>query len=310
MVETLLKSDQVTIESGPGVVSTAVSCLTEQRMLRSASVDREALIFLHIPKTAGTTLNRIIDWQYNPVSIFTVDPHRIRATVARFKTFSEQRRRRFRVVRGHLLYGIHEFLPQGATYITMLREPVARLLSTYRFILRRPLHPLHRKLKTGRLTVEDLIRMTPHRQNLQCRFISGIGPGGICDERVLDAAKENLTRSFRVVGLCERFQESLWLMMASFGWDVPFYENRKVAKIRPSIEPNVINAIREHNRLDFELYDFAKELFEENLRTNAGVISEGLATLNSGREPGYFKKVWHSTEGAGRFLLSKAVSAL
>src|SRR5438128_6438596 len=151
--------------NGPGVVSTAVSCSTEQRMLRSASVDREALIFLHIPKTAGTTLNRIIDWQYNPVSIFTVDPHRIRATVARFKTFSEQRRRRFRVVRGHLLYGIHEFLPQGATYITMLREPVARLLSTYRFILRDHLHPLHRKFKRERLGVEELIQLTPHRQN-------------------------------------------------------------------------------------------------------------------------------------------------
>jgi hypothetical protein len=99
-------------------------------------------------------------------------------------------------------------------------------------------------------------------------------------------------------------------MMAAFGWKVPFYENRKVAKIRPSIEPNVINAIREHNRFDLELYDFAKKLFAENLRRNAGVISEGLATLNSGREPGYFKKFWHSTEGAGRFLLSKAVSAL
>lgn len=279
-------------------------------MLRSASVDREALIFLHIPKTAGTTLNRIIEWQYNPVSIFTVDPHRIRATVARFKTFSEQRRRRFRVVRGHLLYGIHEFLPQGATYITMLREPVARLLSTYAFILRRPLHPLHRKLKSGRLSVQDLIRMTPHRQNLQCRFISGIGISGNCDERVLEVAKENLTRAFRVVGLCERFQESLWLMMASFGWKVPFYENRKVAKVRPAIESNVINTIREHNRFDLELYEFGKKLFEENLRRNAGVIREGLPTLNAGREPGYLRKSWHSVLGAGRFLLSKAVSAL
>jgi hypothetical protein len=279
-------------------------------MLRSASVDREAVIFLHIPKTAGTTLNRIIEWQYNPVSIFTVDPHRIRATVARFKTFSDRRRRRFRVVRGHLLYGIHEFLPQGGTYITMLREPVARLLSTYSFILRRPLHPLHRKLKTGRLSVENFIRLTPDRQNLQCRCISGIGTSGTCDETVLEMAKENLTHAFRVVGLCERFQESLCLMMASFGWKVPFYENRKVAKNRPSIEPNVINMICKHNRFDLELYIFAKELFEENLRRNADVISEGLAALNSRREPGYFRKSWHSALGAGRFLLSKAVSAL
>jgi hypothetical protein len=29
-------------------------------------MDRRALIFLHIPKTAGTTLNRIIEWQYSP----------------------------------------------------------------------------------------------------------------------------------------------------------------------------------------------------------------------------------------------------
>jgi len=77
-------------------------------------------------------------------------------------------RRRLLVVRGHLFYGIHEFLPQGATYITMLREPVVRLLSSYYFILRRPLHPMHRKLKKECLGVEDYIRLTPRRQNLQC----------------------------------------------------------------------------------------------------------------------------------------------
>jgi Galactose-3-O-sulfotransferase len=273
-------------------------------------VDREALIFLHIPKTAGTTLNRIIEWQYNPLSIFTIDPHRIRATATRFKTFSEERRRRFRVVRGHLHYGIHEFLPQGATYITMLREPGARLLSTYHFILRRPLHPLHRKLKTGRLSVEDLIRLTPHRQNLQCRFISGIGTGGICDERVLDVAKENLTRSFRVVGLCERFQESLSLMMAAFGWKVPFYKNHKVAKTHPLIEPNVIKAIREHNRLDVELYEFGKKLFEESLRKNEDVIRKTRISLSAIPKPGSLQRFCHATFGVGRFLMSKAVSAI
>jgi hypothetical protein len=73
---------------------------------------------------------------------------------------------------------------------------------------------------------------------------------------------------------------------------------------------SVINVIREHNRLDLELYDFAKKLFEENLRRNAGGITDGLAAQNSGREPGYFKKSWHSASSAGRFLPTKAVSAL
>src|SRR5205823_8424847 len=116
------------------------SCPSQFPRLRFVPpMDHEALIFLHIPKTAGTTLNRIIEWQYSPLSIFTIDPHGIRATPERFKTLSERRRRQLRVVRGHMVYGIHEFLPQCASYMSMLRHPVARLLSAYSFILRRPL---------------------------------------------------------------------------------------------------------------------------------------------------------------------------
>ena len=85
------------------------------RRYRSALMDHRALIFLHIPKTAGTTLNRIIEWQYSPFEIFTMDPYRIRATPERLKRLPEGRRRRLRVVRGHMFYGVHECLPQGAT---------------------------------------------------------------------------------------------------------------------------------------------------------------------------------------------------
>ena len=242
-------------------------------------MDREALIFLHIPKTAGTTLNRIIEWQYNPLSIFTLDPYRFRATAERFKTLSEERRRRFRVVRGHLYYGLHEFLPQGATYITMLREPVARFLSSYYFILRRPLHPLHRKLKKERLGVEDYLRLVPHRHNFQCRLIAGVEDKAAGDERLLEMAKEHLVKSFSVVGICERFEESLMLIAKTFGWEVPFYENRKVSKNRSPVDQNSIEMIREHNRLDLELYEFGKKLFDESLRKKQEVVRDGLATL-------------------------------
>ncbi len=272
-------------------------------------MDREALIFLHIPKTAGTTLNRIIEWQYSPFAIFTMDPYRIRATAERFKRLPEARRRRLRVVRGHLFYGIHEFLPQGATYITMLREPVARVLSAYYFVLRRPLNPLHRKLKRERLGVEDCLRLFPHRQNLQCRFIAGVQDTAIGDERLLEIAKENLTKSFSVVGICERFEDSLILISKTFGWEVPFYENRKVAKSRPMVEPKLVNLIREHNRLDVELYEFGKKLFEETLRKKEDAVREGLAILRAIPRPGILKRSYQSSMGAGRFLLNKILSA-
>jgi hypothetical protein len=110
----------------------------------------------------------------------------------------------------------------------------ARVLSAYYFILRQPLHPLHRKLKRERLGIEDCLRLFPHRQNLQCRFIAGVEDTAIGDERLLDIANENLTKSFSVLGICERFEESLMLIAKTFGWDCCFYENRKVWKIRPA----------------------------------------------------------------------------
>ena len=53
---------------------------------------------------------------------------------------------------------------------------------------------MHRKFKREHLGVEDYIRLIPHRQNLQCRLIAGIGNGEGCDERALDTAAETLTR--------------------------------------------------------------------------------------------------------------------
>jgi Galactose-3-O-sulfotransferase len=273
-------------------------------------MDREALIFLHIPKTAGTTLNRIIEWQYSPFEIFTMDPYRIRATPERLKRLPEGRRRRFRVVRGHMFYGAHECLPQGATYLTMLRDPVARVMSAYYFILRRPLNPLHRKVTRERLGIEDCLRLFPQRHNLQCRLIAGVKDAAIGNERVLDMAKQNLVKSFSVVGIAERFEESLMLMAKTFGWEIPLYKNCKVSKARPQIDPSTVEMIRDHNRLDVEIYEFGKSLFEESLQKKEEAVREGLAALRALPTPGAVENFCKSSLGAGRFLVNKIASAV
>jgi len=273
-------------------------------------MDREALIFLHIPKTAGTTLNRIIEWQYSPFEIFTMDPYRIRATPERLKRLSERRRRRLRMVRGHMFYGIHECLPQGATYITMLRDPVPRALSAYYFILRRPLNPFHRKVKRERLGIEDCVRLFPQRNNLQSRLIAGVKDTAIADERLLDMAKEHLIKSFSVVGISERFEESLMLIATTFDWEIPFYKNCKVSKTQPQINPGTVEMIRDHNRLDVELYEFGKGLFEESLQKKEAAVREGLAALRALPTPGAVQGFCNSALGAGRFVVNKIASAV
>ena len=55
----------------------------------------------------------------------------------------------------------------------------------------------------------------------------------------------------------------------------------KVAKTRPEVEPTVSRSIREYNRLDVELYEFGKKLFEQSLRKNENAVREGLTTLRA-----------------------------
>ncbi len=85
--------------------------------------------------------------------------------------------------------------------------------------------------------MEDFIRLTARRHNLQCSLIAGIRNNGTCDDRILDQAKENLAKSFSVVGISERFEESLMLMAKTFDWEIPFYENRKVSKTHHRLIP-------------------------------------------------------------------------
>lgn len=269
-----------------------------------------ALIFLHIPKTAGTTLNRIIEWQYDPRRIYTVDPHQIRATVARLKTLPEKRRRHLQVVRGHFIYGIHDCLPQGGTYITILRDPVKRVLSSYQFILRRPLHPLHRKLKRKGVGVKEFLEFTANRQNLQTKMLAGVSYVGPCDDSTFAQAKENLEKSFRVVGISERFQDSLLLIATSFGWNIPYYENRKVTKTRLTFDPGVIELISDLNRHDIALYQYGLARLEEGLQKNEEAIGEKARALQATPKPGKLESFLATTAGAGRFLLSKVTSAL
>jgi len=69
------------------------------------------------------------------------------------------------------------------------------------------------------------------------------------------------------------------LMAKTFGWEVPFCEKQKVSKSRPMLEPKLVDLIREHNRLDDELYEFGKKLFEQSLWKKEEAVTKGWRTL-------------------------------
>ena len=86
---------------------------------------RPTLIFLHIPKAAGSTFNSILEPRFDPKHTFAFrDPI---GDVERLKALPQPERAQLQLIKGHLAYGVHEHLSQPFEYITILRDPVERI---------------------------------------------------------------------------------------------------------------------------------------------------------------------------------------
>jgi len=80
------------------------------------------LIFVHLYKTGGTTLNRIIEWEYKLHRICSVEPTWWQWSYQRIMRWSPERPGRMDVFKGHMPFGLHRLLRRPANYITFLRE--------------------------------------------------------------------------------------------------------------------------------------------------------------------------------------------
>jgi hypothetical protein len=258
--------------------------------LEKNSSQQQAILFLHIHKTAGTTLNRIIEREYNPFLVYTIEGKRIEWSIDHFKRLSEARRAGLRVIKGHMSFGLHEFLPQPSTYITFLRDPIERCISSYSYSKGNRFNPFYGRINKENLDLVRFLEIAPWNNNLQCKTIAGIDrrdyrpvalfremtrSGAAAPDPSLDTgsnaetlqrAQENLRRYFGFVGLTERFTHSLVLMKHLFGWKLSSYSSYRKSRNRPkreSFDPALIAVVEERNRFDRELYEFGKVMFDD-----------------------------------------------
>ena len=156
--------------------------ITDQaaRRLAASQVPRggeteEAVIFLHLPKTAGTTVNRLIEWEYRLSEMYSIDPVLFKWSAAHLRKLPPGRLKKIRMFKGHMLFGLHEVLPQPATYITVLRDPVDRVISAFYFMRSYKLHPLYWKLRREKWTLGRICSQLSTRDNVQSKIVAGGG---------------------------------------------------------------------------------------------------------------------------------------
>lgn len=275
----------------------------------------ETIIFLHLPKCGGTTLNRIIEWEYPPSRVFSVDPSFFRWSYYRMTRWPQSRLERIRVFKGHMPFGLHERLAHPASYITVLRDPVDRAVSEYYYALSRRIHPQHRMMK--KLTLEQYISTTPHA-NVQTKLIAGEYSGydflaGECTEQTLDKARRNLDKHFAIVGLTERFDETLALTKLLLGWKVLQYADFNVTRGRPAkerISPDARALIQQRYRFDMELYAYATALFQSAVDEHGQAIRKELEAIRGAKALNPLGSVYYRTASAIRKAICRVNSAL
>ena len=210
------------------------------------------LAFVHIPKTAGITVNRILR---NSFGIKHLDVQAWSSFTATVTASDIRRLNRIypspSSVAGHhvTVYSDLESVFPDIRYFTFLREPLARSASFYQFAV---------QTKGYRKSFEEFAERENQRDG-QVKRIAGVSDVG--------RAIELLERQFEFVGLTERFDESMVMMRRVFSearLDVR-YRSANVASdnsIKNELleNPDKVAILESINEEDLKLYRHVTEV--------------------------------------------------
>ena len=237
----------------------------------------ETLIFLHIPKTAGSSLNPHIARNFRKPHRLALPVDNLRTLINELKEDKDNTAEQFRYIHGHCPYGLHKILKNQIKYITLLRDPVDRTISSFHHILRHPQHPLHDAVKEMNLVEFAKETKWPQFFNTSTRLLGcemedfsltyyrKFNETTTCEEYYWRARSRIATQV--ITGIQEYFNASLALFSQVFNLkQFEITTKRMVNPDRPKLEDipdEDIQAIRESQRFDQGLYDFAKGHFME-----------------------------------------------
>lgn len=273
---------------------------------RSLSAQRpEILIFFHVPKTGGTTMDGILSRCFpgaqrfdgalaDNVSALSIRPRE--KIEAKYNALSATERQAVRCLMGTIYpMGIHTMLDRPAKYVTVLRDPVKRSASHFYNNRKLPHQPFYDRIKD--MTLEEYLDsgIGIESLNYQVRLLSGCPEldvprhptgGAISAPPVgpqhLELAKRNIEQHFVAAAPLESFNNLLLVLRAIYGWNLwqILFVRRNVGtddEPQPeTISPASRRRLEETNRYDMALYEWVKERFAEQTRAMEPELSRDL----------------------------------
>jgi len=268
--------------------------------VRDASQVPAKLIFMHIAKTAGNSVNRYLADSLGAEKCafhIEVDP-RWRSPAGRRELAG------LAAISGHITFPVLMSRLDGDDYVkaTLLREPLEHVLSHLAFI-RHLAHPSQQQRLLGhspaiqafaaklaatdfgdRKAVKALVaNLAPPEltlvDNLQVRYLSPVAAGERVNGDDLRLARRALIQ-FDLVGLTERLEEFLNAVSTRMGWPPPRQvpeENRNAERYGiDASNPALRRALEPLIRFDEGLYRYAAKVLTAGASKSSGQLEKQL----------------------------------
>jgi hypothetical protein len=255
--------------------------------LRDPSQQPTRLLFMHIAKTAGTSVNRFLSDNAGTAHCafhLEIDP-RWRSPEGRAQLATVP------VISGHITYPAFKRRLDCADYVkaTILRTPLEHLISHLAFI-RHLMEPSEKQRLAGhspsiqsfaaKLVATDFGKAESVRalvdnliadelvlvDNLQVRYLSSVAPGARVQRAQLDEARHALNE-FDIVGFTDQLERFLGDIAAWREWPQPTTiprENQQAKRYGlDTDDPAIVAAFQPLVQYDEKLYRYARKVFAE-----------------------------------------------
>jgi Galactose-3-O-sulfotransferase len=250
------------------------------------------LVFIHVPKAGGTTINHILmknyRWRldsYGPDFFPRYFPDEFISLV---EPPLQDDTRRPVFFTGHIdiANDVFRYMPVRYVAITMLREPVERAVSLYRFHSTLPT-PLGDDLRSGKVRAAGFYREFQKTHPPQYELFA---PGSSHEQGRIKKALHNLENKISIFGLQTRFDEFAMLLVHMLGLSDVTYAPLNVtpeaaaqvsaedrAELRDALADDIAfyeGAARLYQERSAKLEPPLKELVEQFRRTKSQLLSD------------------------------------
>jgi sulfotransferase famil protein len=225
------------------------------------------IIFDHQPKCGGLSLSAYLETHYPRRKIFSINGTNPMESISQFKTLPRHKRHGYALVKGHNAIGLLDHVHPKCLKVTILREPVDRIVSHYYYVKQEPLHYLHSTILESGMSLKDYVTsgLSIEFRNWYTTYFSGltISEAEQAQEEAVAKAVEVALNSYDLIGFLDNFSAFIKVLKSKACLKYEYRNKRvNVTQNRPSLEnvpQSAIETIKEANRLDIIFYERIKQ---------------------------------------------------